>query len=291
MNAVATVVKLVLEVSIFLTELTLGLRSRPEDVLYLFRHPGQLLRALFAMEFVMPLVAVLLAARFDLHPAVKVALVALAVSPVPPLLPKRQMRAGGTASYVVGLLFAAALVAVALAPPMIGAIGRAFGRPVDVPTALVGRLVAFTVLVPLAIGVLFRSRWPNAAERLVRPIARAAGLLLILAAVPLLVASLPSVLELVGNGTIVAIVAFAVAGLAIGHLFGGPETETRGTLALATAARHPGVAIALGAAVFPAGQKLVMAAVLLDLILTALVSLPYSAWVKRRLELAEPVGA
>ena len=52
-------------------------------------------------------------------------------------------------------------------------------------------------------------------------------------------------------------------------------------LALSTASRHPGVAIAIAHATFP-GEKLTVAAVLLYVLLSAAVSIPYLNWTKRR---------
>ena len=93
---------------------SLGLGSTQEDALYLLRRPGQLARSLLAMNVLMPAVAAGLAAAFNFDRAVNVALVALAVSPVPPILPKREFNAGGRASYAVGLLVVAASLAIGL---------------------------------------------------------------------------------------------------------------------------------------------------------------------------------
>ena len=62
---------------------------------------------------------------------------------------------------------------------------------------------------------------------------------------------------------------------------GGPDPDDRAVLALATASRHPGVALAIASANFP-GQTLVPAAVLWYLIVSALVSIPYLTWRQRR---------
>jgi BASS family bile acid:Na+ symporter len=51
-------------------------------------------------------------------------------------------------------------------------------------------------------------------------------------------------------------------------------------LALSNAARHPAMAIAIGAAAFP-DQKLVPAAVVLYLLASAIATAPYTAWRKR----------
>ena len=72
---------------------------------------------------------------------------------------------------------------------------------------------------------------------------------------------------------------FVIVGLTIGHFLGGPKHRT--SLALSTATRHPGIALALAQANFPA-EKLVAAAVLLYLIVNALVSIPFLLWTKRR---------
>src|SRR5689334_20587568 len=95
----ATLIPLALKASIVLTVFGLGLSARWGDAPSLLRRPGQLLRSLLAMTVIMPLFAVALAGAFALHPAVKIALVALAVSPVPPFLPKKELRAGGGTSY------------------------------------------------------------------------------------------------------------------------------------------------------------------------------------------------
>lgn len=48
-------------------------------------------------------------AAFDLYRAVKIALVALAVSPVPPVLPRKRLTSGGDRAYAASSLMAAAL--------------------------------------------------------------------------------------------------------------------------------------------------------------------------------------
>ena len=68
------------------------------------------LRSLASMLLVMPVLAVLMALSFDLTTAVEAALLAAALSPVPPILPNKQIKAGGESSYVVALLTTTALV-------------------------------------------------------------------------------------------------------------------------------------------------------------------------------------
>ena len=77
-----------------------------------------------------------------------------------------------------------------------------------------------------------------------------------------------------------ALAAFVLVGLAVGHFLGGPGEDDRTVLAIATASRHPGMAIAVATASFPE-QKLVTPAVIMYLIVCGLVSLPYVRWRKR----------
>lgn len=90
----ATLVMAAIQASVYLVVFSLGLASTQEDALYVLRRPGHLVRSLLSMNVVMPLVAAGLAAVFDFTRGLNIALVALAVSPVPPILPKRQERVG-----------------------------------------------------------------------------------------------------------------------------------------------------------------------------------------------------
>src|SRR5215469_4690216 len=90
-----------IKASIFLTVLAIGFRATFADATFLFRRPAQLGRAFLAMNVFMPLLALLFVLRFDLDPAVKIALAALSVSPVPPLFPRKSMKAHGREDYTV----------------------------------------------------------------------------------------------------------------------------------------------------------------------------------------------
>jgi BASS family bile acid:Na+ symporter len=79
------------------------------------------------------------------------------------------------------------------------------------------------------------------------------------------------------------IAVFVLAGLAIGHLLGGPDPDQRTVLALSTATRHPGVALAIVGANFP-GEKAALAAILLCLIWGTILSIPYVRWRRHRIQ-------
>jgi bile acid:Na+ symporter, BASS family len=270
MNLTA-VILLVLKVSIALNVLALGLEARLADATFLFRSPHRLGRALLSMNVLMPLFTLAMITKFSLSPAVKIALVALSVSPVPPIFPKKVLKAGGKGNYAIGLLVAAALLAIVTVPLALEIVEKLVGVPLRMPVRDVATLVFKTILAPLLIGMGLGSKFPSFAERAAKPTSTAASVLLILSILPVLFGSARAMLSLVGNGTILGVAAFALAGLIIGHLLGGPESENRHVLSLATATRHPGMAAAIAQASFP-GQKLVVPAIVLYLIVAGLLS-------------------
>ena len=276
----AQLLRVALVASVVLLVFALGLRATAADATYLFRRPAMLLRALFAMNVVVPVVATGLAVLFNLTPAVRIALLAMAVSPVPPILPDRQLKLGGRASYVYGLLVAASTAAIALVPLSIAVLGRVFQREVDLGVVVVAIKVGVTVLLPLLAGLAVRRFRPGLAERMAPWVSRVAVVLLLGGSLPALVTAWPGMVSLVGNGTILAIASVVVAGLAAGHWLGGPDPGDRTALSIAASMRHPGVALAIAQGNFPE-ERLVSAAVLLFFLVSFIATLPYGAWRRR----------
>jgi bile acid:Na+ symporter, BASS family len=275
----AAVVGLTVQVSIGLTVLAVALRTGRNAARKPFWKPGVFLRALLAMQVLTPLFALALVTMLDLEPALKVALIAISVSPVSPLLPRGALEAGGRESYAMALLLTSAAASVITVPVSLHLAGGIFDLPAQVAPAAVGRIVLITVLAPLALGVLARSRWPSAAPKAAHPIAIVGAVLLVGALLPLLASALPQMISLVGNGTLITICLYVLAGLAFGHLLGGNEPDTRMVLAMATAGRHPGVAILVGGIGVVAPAQ-VAAAVLLYLIVSMVGTSLYQRWIK-----------
>lgn len=257
----------VLKASIFLTVLALGFRAKLADATYVLGRPGELGRAFLSMNVFMPLTALAIVHWFNLDPAVKIALAALSVSPVPPLFPKRSIKAHVRQDYSVGLLLAAAVPAIVVIPITMRIFEPIANVPLHLPARSVATLVFATVVAPLLIGISARKLAPSFAERAARPVGALAAVLLGLAVLPILIVSGRAIVSLIGNGTLSSMTAFALIGFLWGRLLGGPDPETKRALALATACRHPGVAIAIAHANFPQ-QKLIVPAVGLYLIVT-----------------------
>jgi BASS family bile acid:Na+ symporter len=174
------------------------------------------------------------------------------------------------------------LLAIVFIPLALKLIALGFGKEAHVPEAAVARLVAITVLVPIAAGIVVRRRASAFAARAARPISLGALALLGVVVVLLLIRAWRPAVSLIGDGHVLAIAAFVAIGLIVGHLLGGPDPRDRVVLALATASRHPGVALAIAAANFPQETR-VMGAILLYLLISLIVSIAYLAWRRRAL--------
>ena len=224
---IASLIPIVLQLSIVGVVFALGLGTRLADILAVRNRPGELARSLLAMDIVMPAVAVALALALHLAPAVKIALVALALSPVPPLLPRKQMKAGGSSFHVMGLLVVAGLFSIVFVPVALEVIARIFSIPLSMSPLAVAKVVGISILAPLAGGVAVAAVAPALAARIARPLSLAATAVLLVGLVPVLVTRWPLMMTLIGNGTLLAMGVFVLVGLAVGHLLGGPDPDGR----------------------------------------------------------------
>jgi bile acid:Na+ symporter, BASS family len=284
MNILSILIKLaplVLNVSVSLVVFCLGLRIRRADLIYFVSEPELLFRSLLSMNLAMPICAVALGRLFDLKPAVEVVLLALSLSPTPSALPRKALKGGGDPAYVFSLLLVVAVLAVLAIPVGIELFEQAFRTRLNVSALAVARLVLMSVLGPLAAGMLVQRFLPSLAELIGNPLSRLGTWLLTVSIIPAWIPSMPMAASLLGNGTLVSVMAFTAAAYAIGHLLGGPKPENRTVLAIYTASRHPGMALAIVSADFP-GATGAPGAMVIYLIVNAFASYAYRAWRRRR---------
>ena len=279
------IVKLLLTTSILLLVFALGARATLVDALglipTLFRPPYWLLRALAAMYVVVPAVAIGMSLVFDLEKPIRVGLLAIAVAPIPPILPGKQLRFGGSPSHVFGLLVAVSLLAIVQVPLMIEVLGRVFGREVSFGPGQVASLIGMTILIPLAAGLLMRRLAPRWAASAALWASRLGTFLLLTVVITVLVKFWPLMVSLVGGGTMLVVVAMAATAIGAGHWLGGPDPSDRAILAVASAMRHPGIAFAVAKANVPDEPRLAGAILLYVLVSLSLTTL-YGLAIRRR---------
>ena len=256
-----------------------GLRARLTDVTALLRRPLLLGRSLVAVLVFAPALAIALVKIFDLRHEVAIALVALSISPLPPLLPNRGAKAGGRTGYGLGLVLLLALLAVPVIMASTAVLQAVFGRDYVATPWAVARLLTLSILAPLAVGMMLAHRSPSTAQKLDGPIERVHRWLLPIAMITLLISAAPDMWKLIGNRTLLGLAIFAVAGLGVGHLLGGPDRRIAAMLAFATSCRHPATALTLVSANFPNTDA--HAAVALYGLVTAVMGWLYTKWFRR----------
>lgn len=274
---------LVLKLSVLAIVFSLGLKATPRDVIHLLGRPGLLLRSILAMNVVMVVFAVLVCLVFPMALPVKIALVSLALSPVPPILPNSQTKAGGSVAYSISLLVIASLVSLVLIPLALALCGPIFGKQYNVSMGKLIFIIVLSIIGPLCLGLLLRAVLPKVAERIAKPFGMLAFVLMVLSALPIAYGTGIVLWQLVGNGVVIFLLLFSIFGLAVGHFLGGPDEGDRSVLALATATRHPAIALSIATINFPE-EKAVLAVLLWHLVFAIIVTMPYVRWHKRALQ-------
>jgi BASS family bile acid:Na+ symporter len=257
-----------------------GLQATLDDLLYLFRRPILLLKAIVSVNVLVPLAAVIIVSFLPLEPAVKAGIILMSISPVPPLVPGGALKAGAERSYLFGLYFALVAVSLVLVPATVAVLGRVYAVEASLPMGALLRTVLLGVLAPLAIGLAVRRFAPAFAERAAPILRRVAMVLLVLVVLPILIKLWPTLMSFIGNGTLFAMIAICLVGLTAGHLLGGPELPNRAALAVSSATRHPGIALMIAGINFD--DKAITAAIILFMLTQVATAIPYKLWVKRQ---------
>ena len=181
-----------------------GMESSLAELFSLFRRPAALARAVLAVNVIVPVAAIFLVELFPLTPLARGGIILMAVSPVPPLVPGKQVKGGADKSYAYALYTALACLSVVIVPVTVAILSQVYGVSIPLGPFAVARTVALSVLLPLGVGLALRQLLGDRAEAfgsLLRKISMA--LLLVILAL-LIIRLWPAMLTLVGNGTIAA---------------------------------------------------------------------------------------
>lgn len=269
--------------SVALVVAAVGLKSRLGLGLAFVRgRPGAAARAMLAMFVAVPAFVLLVTWLVPLERPVALALLALSVSPMPPVLPITERQVGGKPGYVAGTLLLAPMVAMVAIPLLIWVGGGVFGHRVDHDLAAALQVIVLTLGAPLLIGLLVKRHAPTLAARLVRPVSRLGSGLLVVVIVALLVFAWPAMISALGNGTLIVVLATASFGLLVGHLAGGPKPGNRRALALICSQRHPGVAMAIAIAAFPDEAAATLGAVVVYVLASSAIAFTYARSPRKR---------
>jgi BASS family bile acid:Na+ symporter len=293
MEILRQLILLSIAISLIGMEVSLGMQSGHGELLYVLRRPGLLLRALLAVNVIVPIAALVMVSLFPLSPAARGGILVMAASSVPPLAPDKALHAGAGKSYAFGLYTAIVLLSVVMVPATVALISGLYHVSVPLSPLPVAREVLEKVVLPVLAGLAIGRFAPNLAERLAPIIARVASVVLMIAVVPILITVWPAMMGLIGNGTILAMALVASIALAGGQLLGGRGPTQGAALATMAATRHPGLALTIVGAMELQGaaKQREIAAIIAFLLVGMVVAIPYQRWLKRHATPSAPGGA
>jgi bile acid:Na+ symporter, BASS family len=273
-------VPLLAQVGIVLIVMSYGLETHPRDLWAALQNKRLMVRALIAVNLVVPLAAVVLCSLFPIDPNVRIGIVLMAVSPLAPLVTFKIHLGGERTSALLGPYVALLVVAVVLVPLTIALLSALFPPSASVSVAALAKLVALSVLLPIGAGLAINAWFPRFAH-VAAKIAVVAGFGIVgLLAVVILYAEGRSLLALLGDGTLLVIMGTIAAGLLAGHLLGRPDPRESSGLAIAAAMRHPGIALLIAHQNF--SDPRIKLVIVLFLLTGAVMSTLYQLWMRNK---------
>jgi len=269
-------VGLVLTVTLALTVFANAMQVEKEDLLFFTQDKRLLLISLLSIFVLAPTVAIAVIEWMDIPLVARVAIMTMSISIIPPLLPWKQLERSGNRHYGIGLTLIVAVLTVAFVPLQADLLGRVSHHPYGVPAWDIAQYVLVVVLVPTALGIWIGSQFKDFADRTAMPLARFAGLGMLVASLLVLLFAVRDFPHILTVRTVLAMVLFNLGALGIGHLLGGPQRDRAVVLAVSSASRHPALAVSVAAVNYPSEKY--TAAIMLCVIVNMLVTAPYLRW-------------
>jgi len=237
--------------------LAMGLGLTVGQIIAPLRNGRMVLLALLANFVLTPLGALALAKLLRIDAQLGVGLLILGMSAGAPFLPKLAEVAQGNLAFAVGMMVLLMVITVGYLPLALPLLLP--GVSVD-PTQIARSLVLL-MLIPLAVGLITKTRYAGVAVRVKPALDRVSNVSLILLVLLLSAANLENVIAVFGTGGILAGILFIALGFGIGWLLGGPGADTRRVLALGTAQRNIAAALVVGSQNFSDPKVIVMVVV------------------------------
>lgn len=271
-------VNLLATVTLFEMMVTIGLGVTLAEIMGVGRDWRTLGWAGLANYVIVPAAAVVLLLLFHAAPLVAAGFLIAAVCPGAPYGPPFTGMAKGNVTLAVGLMIVLAGSSALLAPLLLRLLLPIVtgDNAVQIDVAKMIATLLGAQLLPLAMGVFLRHRWPTLAGRLQRP-ARLLSLLLNVALLGTILTVQFHTLTAIPLRAFGGMTALVLAGLIAGWVLGGPGRADRTAMAMATSVRNVGVTLVIAAASFP-GTAAVTAATAFGLFQTLLAVLIALAW-------------
>ena len=222
--------------------------------------------ALLANFVLVPLLAWGITSLITLDEPLKIGLIVLSTVAGAPFLLKEVQAAKGDVALGVGLMFLMMIVTILYVPLVLPRLLSG----VEVDAWAIAKSLIVTMLVPIVLGLLWKSHSGESAKHWAPIMNKISGIALLLMLVTGLALNISSIISLIGSRGFLALILFIVGSLIIGFVLGGRNAATRSVLALGTAQRNIAAAILVATLNFSGTMTLpyvLVAAILLPVIL------------------------
>ena len=214
--------------------LAMGLSLTVGQIVEPLRSVRLVLLALLANFVIVPATAYILAQVIPMDDQLQIGLILMGSAAGAPFLPKLAQIAKANVPFAVGLMALLIVVTVVYLPLVLPLLLPG----VEVDAGKIALTLFGEMLVPLAIGLVVRARWAEAAGELQKPAAQVSNLSLVLLLVLMLGLNIENVIGLFGSGALLATLILVGVAIGSGYLLGGPGQDTRQVLALGTGQRN-----------------------------------------------------
>jgi len=257
METLSKIVPIAMLAFVLSSMLSMGLSLTIGQVLAPLRNYRLIVVALLANFVLMPFAAFGIAKLLRLDESLGIALLLLGTASGAPFLPLLARISKGNLAFSVGLMVLLMVVTVGYMPVVLPLLLEG----VSVDPMKIGRSLVFLMMLPLAIGLLVKARLGGLAAKVQPSLGRVSILSLALLIALLLITNMQNVLNLYGTRGVLASILFIAAGSGIGWVLGGPQSDTRGVMALGTAQRNIAAALVVGGQNFRDPKVIVMVVV------------------------------
>jgi ACR3 family arsenite transporter len=246
--------------------LGMGLSLTMTQILQPLKNARLVILALLANFVLVPLLAYAITRLLPLDQSLQIGLIVLSTVAGAPFLVKEVQAAKGNLALGVGLMFMMMVVTIFYVPIVLPLLlpGVAV-NPWDIAKSLI-----VTMLLPLVLGLLFRSNHPEDAQQWASLMNKVSGVALLIMLVVGLGLNLSNIISLIGSWGFLALFLFVIGSLLIGFVMGGRDPAVRSVMGLGTAQRNVAAAILVTSLNFPGTTTLpyvLVASIVLPLIL------------------------
>jgi BASS family bile acid:Na+ symporter len=170
-------------------------------------------------------------------------LIILATAAGAPFLPKLAVAAKGDAAFSVGLMVLLMVTTIVYMPIVLPLLLNGVSiNPWDIAKSLL-----VLMLLPLAIGLLVKSRWSSIADGLQPHMAQASSVSIMVLLAGGVILEWDSIIGLIGTRGILGLAIFYLISLVAGYAVGGSDPAMRSVMGLGTAQRNVSAAMVVGA--------------------------------------------